>query len=310
MRHDRHFGLASMLASIIAASSLFTFAATRAQPVHAADEPITTTRESNQPDNPKPLNSSPEVVANSENSTPGKPNTVTEARANETSTTAPEATSRVPIFLRALELPSLAKLTPLDKAYLDVFSILREDNNCSRFYGGSRAIEALNQLKLQLKTSYFDRAITLRMKGKTSYTTNNSSGLSYRLFEKAEVNANGAFYKSRIFPLDSTIARIGEYSPNTREARVTILLHEMGHIVLTKEDHPLLPNDGDDPMLSGQNTMRIIEVCRRQISEQSQISFERALAGLRITSDAKPSQLAVAAKRPQSAWTNISPGAP
>ena len=178
----------------------------------------------------------------------------------------------------ALALPLLAKLTLLDKAYLDAFSILREDNKCSRFYGGPRAIEALNQLKLQLKSVYFDRSIALRMQGQTSFTTNNASGLSYRLFDKAELNINGAFYKPSLFLPAATVLGIGEFSPNTREARVTILLHELGHMIQTSSNRFLLPNDGNDPETSRQNTLRVIAVCREQIKGQSHIRFEQALA--------------------------------
>ena len=43
------------------------------------------------------------------------------------------------------------KLNDLDKAYIDVFTILRDDNPCSRLYGGPAAIEALNELMRTLR---------------------------------------------------------------------------------------------------------------------------------------------------------------
>src|SRR5947207_14841493 len=111
--------------------------------------------------------------------------------------------------------------------------ILSEDSGCSRFYGGAPAIEVLNELVKRLKPAYFEPSLALRMKGELSYGYNHSTGLNYRLFESELVNTNGPFYKTSISPLDRTIQRVGEFSPNTREARLTILLHELGHMVLT-----------------------------------------------------------------------------
>lgn len=311
MLHDGRFGLASILAAFLATSSLVTFADTREQQLHASAH-LPNAKGMVQPEAPSELVSCPRVTATPETVKAAEPNDSTEAPETKATTVSPEVGTVLTAapLLKALELPSLAKLTPLDKAYLDAFSILREDNDCSRFYGGPRAIEALNLLKLQLKTSYFDHSIGLRMQGKTSYNTNNLSGLTYRLFEKAELNTNGPFYKTNLAALDQRIPRIGEFSANTREARVTILLHELGHMVLTSDNHFVLPDDGNDPLTSERNSRRVSEVCRREIKTQSQIGFERALAGLRITSDEKPSQLAVIAETPRSAGTNITPVAP
>ncbi|MCU1268041.1 MAG: hypothetical protein JWM21_4359 [Acidobacteria bacterium] len=295
MLHNRHSILASVLAAVLGLGSLLNLAETRARQI---DDTL-----AKETSPPTQLDPDFEPAAN-----PAPAGSVTDTRASATIHEAPGL--RVPTWLRALELPSLAKLTTLDKAYLDAFSILREDNDCSRFYGGPRAVEALNQLKLQLKMSYFDRSIGLRMHGNTSYTTNNLSGLAYRLFEKAELNINGPFYKTSISPLDSKIPRIGEFSPNTREARVTILLHELGHLILTSDNQYLLPNDGSDSQVSRQNTARVIEICRRQIKAQSQVSFEHALASLQAPSNAKRSQLAAITGPSGPGGTNISRSTP
>ena len=216
---------------------------------------------------------------------------------NEQLNTAPEPP-------KVLDLPALARLTQLDQAYLDVFNILRTDNECSRFYGGPRAIEALNDLKLQLKTAYLDQGIGLRMRGKTSFITNNSSGLSYRLFEKAEVNLNGAFFSASHSFFARAIPGIGEFAANTREARTTILLHELGHLIQISADRFVLPDDGRDASVSMQNTYRVIEVCREQIVGQSQISLERTLASVHASRGTKASQLAAIAEPARSAWSN------
>lgn len=192
----------------------------------------------------------------------------------------------------ALFLSAAAKLTPIEKAYLDAYSILREDNGCSRFYGGPAAIEALNRLVGQMKPAHLDSTIGLRMTGRTSNARNYQTGLSYRLFEKVEVNVNGSFYRANKFPQASTISRVGEFSPNTREARLAILLHELGHLIQAADKHWLLPNDGDDPSTSRQNTQRVIDVCRDQIISQGRVSFERAWASVQVKPEAKPPEVA------------------
>ena len=51
----------------------------------------------------------------------------------------------------------LRKLNDLDKAYLDAFTILRDDNACSRLYGGPGAVEALNELVRTLRPAYLEK---------------------------------------------------------------------------------------------------------------------------------------------------------
>jgi hypothetical protein len=125
----------------------------------------------------------------------------------------------------ALSLPNVNQLTPLDEAYLDAFSILKEDNTCSAFYGGPAAIEVLNQLKLQLKPTLLGGSVAVRMRGRTTNHMSLHDVLSYRLFQKVEINLEGPFYWRSLYYSDLSI---GGFPPNTREARVTILLHELG----------------------------------------------------------------------------------
>jgi hypothetical protein len=101
------------------------------------------------------------------------------------------------------------------------------------------------------------------MIGETVMVTNLRYRLtSYRLFDKAELNLDGPFY--RISP-SHPHRIIGGFRPNTREARVTILLHELGHLIGRPDKQWLLPNDGADERLSDENTARVIAVCGRQI---------------------------------------------
>jgi len=189
-------------------------------------------------------------------------------------------TSERKIDIQPLRALSSAKLSLLDKAYLDAYWILHDDNACSRMYGGPAAIEVLNRLTQQLKPAYLDRDIALRMKGDMTYALNNSTGLKYRVFDKAELNTNGPFYRSGVFPTESMLGRVGEFSPNTREARLTILLHELGHMIEKPDGKWVLPNDGKDSAISRDNTQTVINVCREQIRQRLQVTSEATLAVL------------------------------
>ena len=193
----------------------------------------------------------------------------------------------------ALFLPSADQLSPLDKAYLDAFSILRQDNTCSRFYGGSRVIEVLNELKKQLKATNIGTRIAVRMSGETMFVTSLKYGITYRLFDKAELNLRGAFYSGNSFRHGESVPPIGRFLPNTRQARVTILLHELGHLVRNADKQWLLPNDGNNELLSHQNTQQIIAVCGEQIKQLSGTSFEAELQTARSASSGSAVQASI-----------------
>ena len=172
----------------------------------------------------------------------------------------------------ALFLPNANQQSLLNQAYLDALSILRDDNSCSAFYGGPLAIESLNRLKEQLVLKHLDDAVVVRMTGETMKVSNLRHRLtSYRLFDRAELNLDGPFY--RISPSHPRRI-IGGFRPNTREARVTILLHELGHLIERPDKQWLLPNDGTDERLSDENTARVIAVCGRQIRSLRRIIID------------------------------------
>jgi hypothetical protein len=182
----------------------------------------------------------------------------------------------------ALVLPDAKQLTPLDQAYLDAFTILKEDNTCSAFYGGPTAIEVLNQLKEQLQPRYFVNTIVgVRMTGQiVTVISLRYPQTSYRLFEKAELNLDGPFYRLDAFHLYKSI---GGFRPATREARVTMLLHELGHLIQKPAKHWLLPGDGDNENLSDDNTQRVISVCGKQIRSLRHVTFAQELETARLT---------------------------
>ena len=171
----------------------------------------------------------------------------------------------------------LSKLNDLDKAYLDAFTILREDNACSRLYGGPAAIEALNELMRKVRPAYLDKQIAVRMSGTTTMFRNGVTGFSYRMFEKAEINMEGSFYRSNT-PMDHRVPSIANYQPNTRKTRVTLLLHELGHLVRGADKKWVLLDDGNDIELSIKNTEHVVDVCRDEIESVSRMTVMEQLA--------------------------------
>ena len=172
-----------------------------------------------------------------------------------------------------LSLPVARKLSDLEEAYLDSYSILKQDNSCSEFFGGPKAIEALNELTKQLRPVYLDRHVGFRMTGETTSVLNIRNGFKYRLFEKAEVNLNGPFYRTSTLPNRPRLSLVGTFPPSSREARVTLLLHELGHLIQKSDDNWLLRDDGKDTRQSEENTRRVIEACGKQIRELHRFSF-------------------------------------
>ena len=186
-----------------------------------------------------------------------------------------------------LPLPDANKLSVLQKAYLDVYVILSNENSCADFFDGSRSIEALNDLVQQLRSSCLEHRIAIRMSGSWTFYQDVATNLNYRLFAKVEVNSAGPFFKSST-PRGPTIPFVGAFPPNTREARATILLHELGHLIKSPNNSWLLVDDGNDPARSEANTDRVLKACRAQIDSLHQLSLETELA--QAQSDARPPQ--------------------
>jgi hypothetical protein len=168
------------------------------------------------------------------------------------------------------------KLNDLDKAYLDAFTILRDDNACSRLYGGPVAIEALNELMRVVRPSYLDRQIAVRMSGSTTLYRNAVTGFSFRMFEKAEINREGSFYRGNM-PSQQRVPPVANYQPNTRQTRVALLLHELGHLVRGADKNWLLLDDGHDRDLSEKNTKYIVDVCRDDIAAVTRMTVAEQL---------------------------------
>lgn len=168
------------------------------------------------------------------------------------------------------------RLNDLEKAYLDVYTILRDDNPCSRLYGGPAAIEALNEMVRILRPAYIDRHIAVRMSGTTTMFKNASNGFSFRVFEKVEINKQGSFYRGNS-PSEHRIPTVANYQPNTRQTRVALLLHELGHLVRGADKKWVLSDDGTDIDLSIRNTEYVVDVCRDEIEYVTRLTVAQQL---------------------------------
>ncbi|MDT4897603.1 MAG: hypothetical protein QOH25_2680 [Acidobacteriota bacterium] len=170
---------------------------------------------------------------------------------------------------------SSRRLTLIDKTYLDAYAILQKNNSCSYFFGGPRiATGVLNSLHPRLKAiSLRENQIGITMFGPTTLVTNFQTGASYRLFKEAVVNLTGPFYRVVDYHSQGLFRKSGHYSANTREARVLMLLHELGHLLSGPNGRWLLPDDGNSRSQADANTTTIMDKCSEQINS---LSLQRA----------------------------------
>ena len=162
--------------------------------------------------------------------------------------------------------PGTVRLTLLERAYLDTAGILDTRDRCSQFFGGTASGRVLYELVVRLQErSSNDSRTGLRMSGAFGIYVNEENGARYRLFEEAELNSAGPFYKSKTFPTEPFVPNVGNFRPNTRQARVLILLHELAHLVKGSNGTWLIPDDGGNAQLSRLNTLTVESMCKQQI---------------------------------------------
>ena len=161
---------------------------------------------------------------------------------------------------------------PLEQAFQDAISVVSKNNSCSRFYGDPKiAVEVLSRLATQFQLHLLrDSRTGIEMSGNFTYFAQPERHSGYRLFAEATINTRGPFFKAKLFPSEPYVPRVGSFGPNTREARVLILLHELGHLVEGQDGRWLIPDDGNAPEISLQNTALIEAQCRVQILSLSE----------------------------------------
>ena len=163
--------------------------------------------------------------------------------------------------------------TPLDEeagalavgeTYGDVFRALKDDNSCSRFFGGPRvAVTVFNEFARRLRRRTLGAAdVGLVMSGSYTRYQDRRSGASYRLFDQASVNSSGPFYV--VPPPSGARFQVGRFPAATRRAKALMLLHELGHLIRGPAGW-LLPNDGNDAALSDRNTRTVESRCLDQL---------------------------------------------
>jgi hypothetical protein len=166
---------------------------------------------------------------------------------------------------------------PLEQAFQDAISILSKNNSCSRFYGNTRvAEEVLRRLVIQFQIHLLrDSRTGIEMSGNFTYFDQTENHGGYRLFAAATINTAGPFFKAKVFPAEPYVPPVGSFLPNTREARVLMLLHELAHLVKGQNGNWLIPDDGNAPPVSKQNTALIESQCRAQILSLSEKAGEQ-----------------------------------
>jgi hypothetical protein len=154
----------------------------------------------------------------------------------------------------------------LGQAYYDTLGILSEDNECTDFFGGATgAVMVFNSFMGQIRKEYLPPTVGMRMSGDVTLGISVKTKTKYRLFDKVSVNTNGPFYRRSVSHSEVSIPRVGNFEPNTKEVRVLILLHELGHLMKRNDGNWLLADDNKADTVSRDNSKKILEVCGEQI---------------------------------------------
>ncbi len=165
----------------------------------------------------------------------------------------------------------------LGSAYYDTLTILSSANACSDFFGGPESVNIFNQLVSRIRKSVLSVDIGVRMSGPTTNVHDSRTNKKYRIFDKVFLNSNGPFYRKKTALWETTVPKVGTFEPNTKEARVLILLHELGHVMKGSDGHWLLPDDGKDLGLSRANSYKIEDVCEDEINKLGKVATMKDL---------------------------------
>jgi hypothetical protein len=153
----------------------------------------------------------------------------------------------------------------LGSAYYDTLSILDGTGPCSNFFGGPTALPVFNSFMGHVKKELTGSNIGIRMKGSYINVVDAQTKTASRLFDSVLINTNGPFYRTNNILLNEKVRGIGSFQANSREVRVLMLLHELGHLIKDQEGKWLLPDDGKDEELSRTNSRKIEDICGSEI---------------------------------------------
>lgn len=177
-------------------------------------------------------------------------------------------TTRLHGPVKPVPLPVLKGDSVIRSAYYDTLAILSETNSCTDFFGGSaKAVEVFNKFLERVKKDYLKSAVGMRMSGGPVNYLNIQTNTSYRLFDKVLVNTNGPFYRRKVSSTQAHVPGVGSFQANSREVRVLMLLHELGHLMKGSDGKWLLPDDGYDEHVSRKNSEKIEAVCGDEIRD-------------------------------------------
>ena len=159
-------------------------------------------------------------------------------------------------------------LSQLDQALLDAADVLERDSGCASFYRNPRAaltvlISLVDRLHIEPMANV---QVGVKMSGRFTNHVEPETGISFRLFQHSALNLDGPFFRTKEFAKSYRLQAIGSYGPNTREARLLMLLHELGHLMTDADGAWLLPDDGNDAEQSKRNSLIIEARCREQLS--------------------------------------------
>lgn len=156
-------------------------------------------------------------------------------------------------------------------AYRDGYTILSADNNCSRFFGDQAAVlEVFNQMLANFRKGVLEVSTGIKMSGAYSNYRNAATGFAYRLFDHEIINSRGSFYSQKRFNSQPRVPEVGHFAPNTRRARVLMLLHELAHLIKGQAGRWLIPDDGQSINQSHENTALIEKQCGEEIRKLEQ----------------------------------------
>ncbi len=184
--------------------------------------------------------------------------------------TASTMATKVTMPLPPAPSPLIEEDEVLGQAYYDTLGILSEDNECTEFFGGTTgAVMVFNSFMGQVKKEYLPPTIGMRMSGDVTHGISLKTKTKFRLFHKVSINTNGPFYRRTVSQSEVTIPRLGNFEPNTKEVRVLILLHELGHLMRRNDGNWVLADDNKGDATSRDNSKKIVEVCGEQIKALS-----------------------------------------